>query len=134
MTATVLLCDDEIHILRAAEIKLKRAGFNVICALDGVEAWELIQENAPDVLVTDCQMPRMDGEELVQHVRSHAPTREIPILMLTAKGFELDQKRLAEEWNVAAVIDKPFSPRQLAQNVTQLIENGSCEQPQTVLP
>ena len=57
MTATVLLCDDEIHILRAAEIKLKRSGFNVICALDGAEAWELIQESAPDVLVTDCQMP-----------------------------------------------------------------------------
>ena len=66
MPYRILLCDDEIHILRAAEFKLKQAGYEVICASDGQEAWEEIQRAKPDVLITDCQMPRLDGVGLVQ--------------------------------------------------------------------
>ncbi len=54
----VLLCDDELHILRAAEFKLSRAGYEVQCAGDGQEGWEAIQRRKPDILVTDLQMPQ----------------------------------------------------------------------------
>ena len=89
MPKQILLCDDEIHILRTAEIKLCRAGHEVRCANDGQEAWEAIQQECPDLLITDCQMPRMDGFELVEKVRADERSRHLPILMLTAKGFEL---------------------------------------------
>jgi two-component system, OmpR family, alkaline phosphatase synthesis response regulator PhoP len=117
MTKQILLCDDEIHILRAAEFKLKKAGYNVRIASDGQEAWEAIQQQKPDILITDYQMPRMDGLGLVQKVRENPPTADLPIFMLTAKGFELSHHELATTWNVMAVIAKPFSPRELLQRV-----------------
>jgi two-component system alkaline phosphatase synthesis response regulator PhoP len=122
MAKRVLLCDDEIHILRAAEFKLKRAGYEVRVAGDGQEAWEAIEAQKPDVLITDCQMPRLDGFGLVKRVREHVNTRDLPVLMLTAKGYELSQEELAERWNVAAVIAKPFSPRELLRSVENLLK------------
>ena len=114
MTKRILLCDDEIHILRAAEFKLKRAGYDVRIAGDGQEAWEAIQQPKPDLLITDCQMPRLDGFGLVRTVRENPATADLPILMLTAKGFELSHEELAAKWNVLAVIAKPFSPARVA--------------------
>lgn len=121
MPKRILLCDDEIHILRAAEFKLKRAGYDVQIAADGQEAWEAIQLQKPDVLITDCQMPRLDGFGLVQRVRENPETEDLPVLMLTAKGYELSREELADKWNVAAVIAKPFSPRELLRSVEKIL-------------
>jgi len=122
MTKHLLLCDDEIHILRAAEFKLKKVGYNVQIAGDGQEAWEAIQQKIPDLLVTDYQMPRMDGFGLVQKVRDNPETADLPVFMLTAKGFELSHEDLAAKWNVMAVIAKPFSPRELLQKVNDVFQ------------
>jgi two-component system, OmpR family, alkaline phosphatase synthesis response regulator PhoP len=121
MSKHVLLCDDEIYILRAAEFKLKKAGYDVRIACDGQEGWEAIQQRKPDILITDCQMPRLDGLELVRKVRENPQTADLPIFMLTAKGFELSHEELAEKWNVMAVIAKPFSPRELLQRVDSVL-------------
>jgi len=123
----ILLCDDEIHILRAAEFKLKRAGFDVQVASDGQEAWELIEARPPDILVTDYQMPRMDGLQLTQRVRENPNLGDLPILMLTAKGFEISHEELARKWNVRGVIAKPFSPRQLLQTVQKILDESGNE-------
>jgi two-component system, OmpR family, alkaline phosphatase synthesis response regulator PhoP len=117
MCKRILLCDDEIHILRAAEFKLKRAGYDVWTAGDGQEAWEAVQVQRPDMIVTDCQMPRLDGLGLVQRLRENPATVDLPVIMLTAKGFELSHEELALKWNVIAVVAKPFSPRELVQRV-----------------
>jgi two-component system alkaline phosphatase synthesis response regulator PhoP len=122
MTKRILLCDDEIHILRAAEFKLKKACYDVEIALDGQEGWEAIERQRPDVLITDCQMPRMDGLELVRRVRELSETVDLPIFMLTAKGYELSHEELAGKWNVMAVIAKPFSPRELLQRVNDVFQ------------
>jgi len=122
MGKRVLLCDDEIHILRAAEFKLKRAGYDVQIAGDGQEGWEAIEAQKPDMLITDCQMPRLDGLGLVARVREHEETRDLPILMLTAKGFELSSDNLAEKWNVLDVMAKPFSPRELLGRVNAVLD------------
>ena len=122
MTKRILLCDDEIHILRAAEFKLKKAGYDVCVAGDGQAAWEAIQRQKPDILITDCQMPQLDGLGLIQKVRDNPDTADLPIFMLTAKGFELSHEELTEKWNVMAVIAKPFSPRELLQRVEAVLE------------
>ncbi len=122
MPKRILLCDDEIHILRAAEYKLKRAGYEVRIAGDGQEAWEEIARRRPDVLVTDCQMPRLDGVGLVRKVREDPTLADLPVFMLTAKGFELSPEELTEEWNVTDVIAKPFSPRELLHKVEAALE------------
>ena len=126
MTKRVLLCDDEIPILRAAEFKLKRAGYDVTIASDGEAGWESIEQAVPDILITDCQMPRLDGLGLVRRCRSHPHTQELPILMLTAKGFELDGEELARRWNVRALIAKPFSPRELLRIVQESLEEETA--------
>ena len=130
MPKRVLLCDDEIHILRAAEFKLKRAGYDVKIAGDGQEGWEAINESMPDILITDCQMPRLDGVGLVRRVRLDPRTEDLPVLMLTAKGFELSHEELTEELNIVKIVAKPFSPRELLQLVNEVLGGPeTAEQP-----
>lgn len=130
MTKRLLLCDDEIHILRAAEFKLKRAGYDVQTAGDGQEGWEAIEHRKPDMLITDCQMPRLDGIGLVRRVRSEPQTEDLPVLMLTAKGFELSHEELTEELNIIKIVAKPFSPRELLQLVNEVLGGPeTSEQP-----
>ncbi len=119
--AKILLCDDEYPILRAAEFKLNRAGYNVTCGNDGQEAWEIIQQQKPDLLVTDYQMPRMNGLELCKQVRSCPETSDLPIIMLTAKGFELSLADIQQEFGVVELLSKPFSPRGLLQLVDETL-------------
>ncbi len=116
MPKTVMLCDDEVHILRAAEFKIRRAGYRVCSAANGEEAWKAIQEVRPDILITDCQMPRLDGFGLVERLRSNPATAALPVFMLTAKGFEIGSGE-AEQWNLRGVVAKPFSPRELLELV-----------------
>ena len=130
MTKRLLLCDDEIHILRAAEFKLKRAGYDVQTAGDGQEGWEAIEHRKPDMLITDCQMPRLDGIGLVRRVRSEPQTEDLPVLMLTAKGFELSHEELSEELKIIKIVAKPFSPRELLQLVNEVLGGPeTSEQP-----
>jgi len=117
----VLMCDDEVHILRAAEFKVARAGYSVRMANDGQEAWEMIEQSLPDLLVTDLQMPRVDGLELVRRIRENELTRSLPILMLTAKGFELDREEMMHRWGVLDVLTKPFSPRELVHLIDEVL-------------
>jgi len=126
MSKRILLCDDEIHIIKAAEIKFTRAGFEVRCAGDGQSGWEIIEQWLPDILITDCQMPRLNGIELSRRCREHERTRELPIVMLTAKGYELPKEELCREFNLTAVLPKPFSPRELVQTVERILEQAGA--------
>lgn len=127
MTHRILIADDELHIRRAAEFKLKRV-FDVTCVDDGQEAWEEILENRPDVLVTDLQMPRMNGLELIEQVRSNAATADLPVILLTAKGFELSKDEVFESLRVFQLVSKPFSPRELCKSVQMAIEDYESRQ------
>lgn len=121
MSKRVLLCDDEAPILRAAEFKLRRAGFEVECAGDGLEGWQAIERRQPDMLVTDYQMPRLNGLELVERVRKHPDTAGLPILMLSSKGLELTPDDLRRVGGVLDVLGKPFSPRELLGRIERVI-------------
>ena len=134
MAKKILICDDDLHILRAAEFKLKRAGFEVHCASDGQEGWEIAQQEHPDMVITDCQMPRLDGLGLAQRVHTTPETTGIPVVMLTAKGLELPHDQLADELGIIAVLNKPFSPRELLKIVGQIIETGKYHPHQSCQP
>jgi CheY-like chemotaxis protein len=121
MTKRILLCDDEVAIIKAAEFKLARAGFDVECAFDGQAGWEAVQRHKPDLIVTDCQMPRMGGLDLIKCVRSVPELRDLPIFMITGKGFELPADELKSKWGVREVLGKPFSPRELLQKVVDAL-------------
>lgn len=125
MTRRILLCDDELHILKAAEFKFKRAGYEVQCANDGEEGWLAIMDRVPDLLVTDCQMPRLNGLQLAERVKNHPATKHLPVIMLSAKGFELSDIDLREQFGIVALMAKPFSPRELFQRVESIL-NGEA--------
>jgi DNA-binding response OmpR family regulator len=126
MSKRILLCDDEIHIIKAAEIKFTRAGFEVRCASDGQMGWEIIEQWLPDILITDCQMPRLGGIELCRRCREHEQTKDLPIVMLTAKGYELPKEELCREFHLTAILPKPFSPRELVQTVERILEQAGA--------
>ena len=117
MAKRILLCDDEAHILRAAEFKFKRAGYEVFCATDGQEGWELLLVHRPDIVVTDCQMPRMNGLQLAERIKQTPETSGLPVIMLSAKGFELSPADIRDKFGIRALLAKPFSPRELFQRV-----------------
>ena len=124
MSKRILLCDDEIHILRAAEFKFKRAGYEVVLANDGEEGWEEIQKQLPDIVVTDCQMPRLNGLGLAERIKNDPTTSHLPVIMLSGKGFELSQSEISDRYGIRALIGKPFSPRELFQQVESLLAGG----------
>ena len=117
MPKRILLCDDEPHILRAAEFKFRRAGYEVFCAFDGQEGWEQLLQNRPDILVTDCQMPRLNGLQLAERIHTTPETTGLPVIMLSAKGFELSGAEIREKFGIRALLAKPFSPRELFERV-----------------
>jgi DNA-binding response OmpR family regulator len=121
MSKRILLCDDEMHILRAAEFKFKRAGYDVLCACDGEEAWEQVQALRPDIIVTDCQMPRLNGLQLAERIKNTPGTSDIPVIMLSAKGFELSPQELQDRFGICCLMAKPFSPRELFARVESVL-------------
>jgi len=121
MTKRILLCDDELHILRAAEFKFKRAGYEVVCANDGQEGWEQIENCRPDIVVTDCQMPRLSGLGLAERIRQTPETAGLPVIMLSAKGFELPSAELRSQFGIRYLMAKPFSPRELFARVEAIL-------------
>lgn len=121
----VLIVDDEIHIVQVVAIKLRNNGFEVITAENGAEALELIQSNHPDLVITDYQMPVMTGVGLIENLRSDPRFAELPVIMLTARGFAIEEEK-KERLNVAACLSKPFSPREVLQCVQDVLEQVSA--------
>lgn len=131
----VLVVDDESHILHVVSLKLRNAGFEVVTAEDGEEGLALALERRPALVITDYQMPYMTGLELCKALKKEEATRDIPALMLTARGFAMPEQSLAQT-NIAAVLSKPFSPREVLSRVqaligTDLSAQGGAEVSQT---
>jgi len=121
MSKCILLCDDEPHILRAAEFKFKRAGYEVHTASDGEEGWQQVLAIEPDIVVTDCQMPRLSGLGLAERIKQHPQIADLPVIMLSAKGFELSPEELREQFGIRCLLAKPFSPRDLFARVEAVL-------------
>ncbi len=117
----VLVCDDEPHILHVVSAKLRNAGYEVITAEDGAEAFELAKAHLPDLVFTDLQMPLLSGLELCAKMRGDPATNGIPAVMLTARGFSLGAQELADT-NIRKVLVKPFSPREVLSTARQILE------------
>jgi len=120
----VLVVDDEIHIVHVVAIKLRNNGYEVLTANNGAEAYELACSENPDIIVTDFQMPVMSGIELVQKLRENGPTKDIPVVMLTARSFAISKEQ-QESMKISACLSKPFSPRELLGNIEDILYH--CE-------
>ncbi|MCP4610816.1 MAG: response regulator [Planctomycetes bacterium] len=116
----VLVVDDEIHIVHVVAIKLRNNGYEVISADNGAEAFELACEEKPDIIVTDYQMPVMSGLELLEKLRQQDDTKDIPVIMLTARSFAISKEQ-QEELRISSCLSKPFSPKELLGNIEDVL-------------
>jgi len=117
---TILVADDESHILHVVSLKLRNAGYRVVTARDGQEALELAQQEKPDLLITDYHMPQLSGLELCQKLKQEVSTSDIPTIMLTARGYHLEPAD-TEKSGILRMLSKPFSPRHLLATVNEVL-------------
>jgi len=121
MSERIIVCDDEVHITRAVSMKLKKAGFDIETASDGLLGWEAIKRRPPVLLLTDYQMPRENGMNLIRRVRAEPSLKGLPIILLTAKGFEVNPVELSRQWDPIQVMCKPFSLKEVLECVQEMI-------------
>ena len=118
---TILVADDESHILNVVSLKLRNAGYRVLTARDGQEALELAQQERPDLIITDYHMPALSGLELCRRLKQDPATESIPAIMLTARGYHLEPADTKDS-GIRRMLSKPFSPRHLLQTVNEVLE------------
>ena len=116
----VLVVDDEIHIVHVVAIKLRNNGYEVLSADNGAEAFELACKERPDIIVTDYQMPVMSGLELVEKLRQRQETKDIPVIMLTARSFAIPKEQ-QEDLRISGCLSKPFSPKELLGDIEDVL-------------
>ena len=131
---TILAVDDEVHILELISFNLKAAGYHVVTALTGEEALKRCEVERPSLVLLDIMLPGIDGLEVCRRLKGDRMTSNIPIIMLTARGDEVD-KILGLELGADDYITKPFSVRELGARVKALLRRVAPQQesePQTL--
>ena len=115
----VLIVDDEIHIVHVVAIKLRNNGYDVISADNGGDAYQFACEQKPDVIITDLQMPNMTGLELIEKLVKNEGTKDIPVILLTARNFSKENQQ--ENLKIAQCLAKPFSPKELLKSIQSIL-------------
>jgi len=120
-----LVVDDSITVRRVTQRLLERNGMRVLTAKDGVDAVSLLQDNLPDIILLDIEMPRMDGYEVAAHVRNDPRLKDIPIVMITSRVSEKHRAR-AIELGVDDYLGKPYQESQLLDAIEPLVHRRSA--------
>ncbi len=120
----ILVVDDEIYIVHILDFSLGMEGYEVVTALDGEEALQKVKEGVPDLIVLDIMMPKMDGYETCKALKADEATKNVPVILLSAKGRNVDMQT---GYDVGAddYITKPFSPRKLVDRINAMLGQSS---------
>jgi sigma-B regulation protein RsbU (phosphoserine phosphatase) len=120
-SSRILVVDDEADISTIISVTLRRAGFEVETAGDGVEAIDHIRRQPPDLVILDVMMPRADGLETLKRIREHGPTAQLPVIMLTAKT-QLADKIQGFDRGADDYVAKPFEPSEMLARVQSVLK------------
>jgi DNA-binding response OmpR family regulator len=121
MSKRVLVVDDEPNIVMSLEFLMRRAGFEVAVARNGREALEALDGTPPDLLLLDVMMPEFDGYEVCERIRARPEWNATKIVMLTARGREVERER-GLALGADAYVTKPFSTRELVEQVKRMLD------------
>ena len=124
MSGVILVADDDDDILLLVTTRLKRDGYEVVSARNGIEALALAELHRPTVAVLDVGMPGLDGLEVLRGIRGIEALAHTRVVLLTAKAQESDVRR-GYDTGADAYVKKPFSPAELAERVRVLYEDGA---------
>jgi DNA-binding response OmpR family regulator len=116
----ILVVDDEVNITQILEFSIGSEGYEVITAVNGEEAVDKARREQPDLIILDIMMPKIDGYEACRILKANPLTKQIPVVLLTAKGRDID-RRLGYEVGATDYIIKPFSPSKLVDRIHQLL-------------
>jgi two-component system, OmpR family, phosphate regulon response regulator PhoB len=128
MPQTILVVDDERDIVELVRYNLAQAGYRVVSATDGRQAIEMARRERPDLVVLDLMLPVLPGAEVARLLKQDEKTRDIPIVMLTARGEEVDRV-VGFELGADDYVVKPFSPRELVLRVQAILRRDEKEGP-----
>jgi chemosensory pili system protein ChpA (sensor histidine kinase/response regulator) len=117
----VMVVDDSITMRKVTSRVLEKHSIEVITAQDGLDAIERLHDRVPDLMLLDIEMPRMDGYELAQHVRSDARLRHVPIVMITSRAGQKHRKK-ARESGANAYLTKPYQETDLVAQVGEMLD------------
>ena len=123
MKTSILIADDEPNQLELMSFNLSNAGYSIIKATNGKEAIELIENHSPDLIILDWMMPKMSGIDVCRTLRSRSETKQIPIIILSARSEDSD-KSLGLDTGADDYISKPFSPKELISRVKALLRRA----------
>jgi len=126
MPQTILVVDDERDIVELVRYNLAQAGYRVVSAMDGRQAVDMARRERPDLVVLDLMLPTLPGAEVARILKQDEKTRTIPILMLTARGEEVDRV-VGFELGADDYVVKPFSPRELVLRVQAILRRDDKE-------
>ncbi len=121
MTKKIIIAEDEKHIGKLLIFKLEKEGFTVIWKEDGKSALEAIKADKPDLVILDVMMPKLNGFEVLEAIKADETTKEIPVVMLTARGQESDIVNGIDS-GAADYIVKPFRPAELLVRIKRLLQ------------
>lgn len=121
MSAKLLLVDDEPGLREAVQAYLSQAGFSVDVAQNGQEGWDKLQQEPPELVITDIMMPDVDGYQLLKQMRDDPRFKSLPVIFLTARGMTSDRIQ-GYQARCDAYISKPFDPDELIAVVENLLE------------
>ncbi len=125
----ILVVDDEVYIVHILDFSLGMEGYEVVTALDGEQAIEKANAEHPDLIVLDIMMPKLDGYETCKRLKADEATRNIPVILLSAKGRNIDQK-IGFEVGADDYITKPFSPRKLVERINAILGQANAQRMQ----
>lgn len=125
-TQKILIADDELYMLRLLEMTFKKGGYAVVSCRNGHEALALAASASPQLIVLDVMMPGLDGLGALRQLKANAATRDIPVVMLSAKGHALTKVE-AELAGAVLFLAKPFSPNQLLSEAQRILGQGHGE-------
>lgn len=120
MAKTILIVDDSISLRQVVSMTLKGAGYDVIEACDGKDALNKLTGQKVHLIISDVNMPIMDGITFVREVKKHANYKFTPVIMLTTEATE-EKKRMGQEAGAKAWVVKPFQPQQMLSAVSKLV-------------
>lgn len=123
MPNTILLVDDEPNILLSLEFLMKRAGYEVKTAADGEAALQIVAKAPPDLILLDINMPKRDGFEVCQTIKANPAWKNVRIIMLTAKGRDVDQEK-GLSLGADGYITKPFATQDVVDTVQNILTEG----------
>ena len=124
MSKVILVVDDEPNILLSLEYLMQQAGFEVRSARDGDAALEAMEGGAPDLVLLDVMMPKRDGYEVCQAIRARPEWKHVKVIMLTAKGREVEREK-GISLGADDYVTKPFATQELVEKVRQVLAEGT---------